>query len=750
MSMTLAMGLLALTANMSAAPAQPADAAMPLGETKARLERAYGRLCAPPLDDPEFVLSDLSFHLTRRFTEYSGDVSGRMLGALDAAAPLLNQDPPFIQTLLAGFPALQQPDGHFGAPQDLAQSVNQKRDMPILWGNGRMLLALAERFRMKNEPAVLDMAKRLGDYILAARQYYGMKENFEKVGGEQASGFTTCYPSLIDGLVALGEVSKDPKYWDEARFIAHLALQDTAFDKHHSHGRLVAYRGMLDLDRLNGTAEFTDQVREGCKKITDEYLLPTGGVTEMFGRDYPRDEGCSEADWIRVNLLLWQATGDTRCFDAAEQAILNHLYATQFSNGAFGHHTFSPVRFGRQQYPGFRIEHYASDSYWCCSMHCTQLLADLAHWAILFGDGGPLVSWLAEARATSPDGKFSIAAEQTGPAQWKLTLDAAENVATTLRLRVPAWAKGLTADGQPAPVDGGWAAVPCTWTGSRSLAIQFTSVQTRLTGPFGAEAKLNGPVCIYWGADMFCLPDDAVGAEMLSADGVPVVMGFLADKPDAKGLPVALMQSDTSSGMMKFEKVRLVPLARRPRGTCRFLFHVDRLQTAVMESSFDMQESARDANALIEFMAAFDGPYECYLNGKKQFAGGGTDESPRIAAVPKPGANVLAVKVPAAGAKPGVIAQVFLKDAPLVSNATDWQVLGSAEDVPAAWLEDLSKGAEHALKLTDLGGFGADPWKHVPAHYASTAARWLWFDAAQASAPPKWLVFRVSFNVPKP
>ncbi len=38
-----------------------------LGETRARLKRAYDRLCAPPLDNLPFDLADVSLQMTRRF-----------------------------------------------------------------------------------------------------------------------------------------------------------------------------------------------------------------------------------------------------------------------------------------------------------------------------------------------------------------------------------------------------------------------------------------------------------------------------------------------------------------------------------------------------------------------------------------------------------------------------------------------------------------------------------------------------------
>src|SRR5690606_31290925 len=119
--------------------------------------------------------------------------------------------------------------------------------MPILWGNGRLLRAMAEHLRRTGDPALRQAAVALGDYVIATRPYYGKPENFEAVGGTFASGFTTCYPSLIDGLVQLGISTGEQRFFDEARFIAKLSLADADFEKRHSHGRLTAYRGMLEL-----------------------------------------------------------------------------------------------------------------------------------------------------------------------------------------------------------------------------------------------------------------------------------------------------------------------------------------------------------------------------------------------------------------------------------------------------------------------------------------------------------------------
>ena len=55
----------------------------PLGVMRGRFEMAHDRLCSPPLDDLDFVMSDVNFKLTRQFTEYSGDFASQMLAFLE-------------------------------------------------------------------------------------------------------------------------------------------------------------------------------------------------------------------------------------------------------------------------------------------------------------------------------------------------------------------------------------------------------------------------------------------------------------------------------------------------------------------------------------------------------------------------------------------------------------------------------------------------------------------------------------------
>src|SRR5439155_21430372 len=130
----------------------------------------------------------------------------------------------------------------FGADQQLPQ-IERKRDMPILWGNGRLLIGLVEVYERTGEQSALAAAKKLGDYFVATDAIYDRPENLKSIGGTYADGFATCYFSCIEGMAGLARVTRDPRYSTEATRIAELALSVDNFDGLHTHGRLCAARG---------------------------------------------------------------------------------------------------------------------------------------------------------------------------------------------------------------------------------------------------------------------------------------------------------------------------------------------------------------------------------------------------------------------------------------------------------------------------------------------------------------------------
>jgi DUF1680 family protein len=350
----------------------PPDATRLAGPWAAAQALNAGRMAAAPLDSPHFILDDVALKQHRKFAEYSGDISGRWIGAAAFLSPQFPKDFAAFPAVMAGFPLYQKADGHFGADQQLPK-IERGRDMPILWGNGRLLIGLVEVIDRTGNTNALALAKRLGDYFITTDPVYDKAENIRNVGGGYADGFVTCYFSCIEGLVGLGRVASDWRYLDEAKRIASLAASITNFDSLHSHGRLCAVRGFADLYALTGEQRWREAAERDWQIFASRHLLPTGGVKEMLEPNCDRDEGCAEADWLRLNLSLWRLTSEARYLDAAERSLKNHFIYQQFPNGGAGHRLLHQIDGQPAAFKGL-----SEEAWWCCGEHWARAMVDVA------------------------------------------------------------------------------------------------------------------------------------------------------------------------------------------------------------------------------------------------------------------------------------------------------------------------------------------------------------------------------------
>ncbi len=724
---------------MQAVPTRYPDRVQALGQTQQTLQQAFDRLQSPPLSDIDFVLSDVHFKYKRRFTNFSGDISGRVMGALQSAAPVLNTKAPMAEKLANLFPEYQKPDGHFGTEQNLDEQLKW-RDMPILWGNGRLLLAMAQRCMQHDEPKLLNSAKKLGDYIINTRKYYGQEENFEKIGGLYAAGYVTCYFSLIDGLAALYEVTGQQKYLNEARFIAYFSLKDQQFKDHHSHGRLSAYRGMLDLDRLTGQNEFLPYVTAGWQRITEEMMLPTGGLTEKFNRDYPRDEGCTEADWIRVNFLLWRATGETKYLDVAECALRNHLVALQQTNGGFGHFHLPSLQYKDESYPAGGVGNACAEAYWCCSMQGTQLLADATRYGVVADENTLYVNWLSEVRSQfDMNGRqVMVTVEETKPTYWKVNLELTDSMPLRIRLRVPGWAKHITVNDQAMRATDGWVTLKANK--SISWNVSFPN-QIRRAGPYAATVNQDQPVRLFVGPDLLCLPMMQCPSQLQYSTRVPRIQ--LMDTELKEGKIQAALLTDSKE---QKHLVNLVSMRDRPIGACQYLFDVVDSKTEPVTVSTDKGDTKL---VPVEITFAAYARWTLYLNGKKIFErtqqGG---ESPTIVVPAKPGLNVLSVVAQVAKQQPGIIGFVRHEDQIFATKPKQFSAIPCPENLND-WLTDPHKSADNPAELLDIGPWCTEPWDHQLAEFADTDARWIWPASSHPPTDRKWLL-HTTFMIPQP
>jgi DUF1680 family protein len=399
-------------------------------------ERSAGRLAAAPLDDPDFILDDLVLKQRRRFAEYSGDLSGRWIGA---AAFLRVQYPkPFaaFPKMLAEIPAFQKSDGHFGADQ-VSEKIERTRDMPIFWGNGRLLVGLVEVFQQTGNPDALQTAKKIGDYLVAKGPALDKRENLTDIGGSLADGFATCYFSCIEGLVALGCAAGDDRYLNQAKRIAELAATVHQFENLHSHGRLTAMRGMADLYGATGERKWLDAVESDWDAFMSRHRLPTGGFKEVLNDTCEMDEGCSVVDWLRLNLALWRLTEKGRYLDEAERCLKNHFIYQQFSNGGAGHRRFHQIAGDPAAFKDL-----VAEAWWCCSEHWARATADIAQSAVTCNAKGLCINLRidCEGSVTGPGGKWKVALRETTDGL-HVALESSTSRTASVRIHRPAWAR---------------------------------------------------------------------------------------------------------------------------------------------------------------------------------------------------------------------------------------------------------------------------------------------------------------------
>lgn len=720
---------------ISAQPSPPAVVlprqAVAQGWTLDRLQRAYGRMCAPPLDDLDFAMSDVNFKLARRFTEYSGDISGRLLQALISAGAAIGQDSVMVGQMMSLMGTYQKPDGHFGADQDLVAGIQGNRDMPILWGNSRLLLAFTLRYERTKDVEALKLARGIGDYIVGTRPYLGKPENL-KLNGVYAAGYTTCYPALIEGMARLAEVSGDNRYLDEARHIARVALQDTSFDKHHSHGRLAAYRGMLEIDRIGKTSEFLSAVSAGVAKVNADLILPTGGVTEVFDRDYIMDEGCSEVDWIMTNVLLWRATGETAYLDTAEFALRNHLLATQFSNGGFGHHGLSAIKFGGKTWPAGGIGNAGAESYWCCAQHGTQMLGDLTRWAVASDGESVYITFLVEAQATVmvKQRPVKVRVRENKPGLWEIQITAEMAGPVAMKLRVPKWQKGLKLDGRSMEGQQGWLTQSVTVATTAKLTVQFADKVTLLR-PFDMKAANEMPARIAVGADMYCLPDAFVPDGFLPVDSLPTVW-MVSNRSFDGEIPVVVQGG---AGAAERIRTRLVPMMNRPAGACVYLFDVK----SIKPEALDAVQEYLPRTVPLEVLFACGGESELFINGKSVGNKPPWDGLGRFEMWLDRKLVDVAIKVPSDSGKPSLMAVVNVDGHTQATDTTHWAAVRCPMTLPADGLTDGSLDRVQPAKMTDLGGLGDGPRKLIHAEFTGRGARWICPGAADATGKQCWL-----------
>ena len=407
------------------------------GDLTQRFELSLERVLqgGPPSYTRELVLADVIPKDIRRFTNFSGDLSGRYVGALALASLHTGQTHGRLQPLIADILGHQKPDGHFGNPMGLTEVADD--DMARLWGNGRLLIGLLEYYRVDRRPEILEAARRIGDFLVSVAPRFNTRsvQRFFSEG-RFATGYV-CWTQNLEGLVELYRQTSDDRFLELAQ---QLAKRASRHPSQHSHGFLSTLRGILELARTTGDQRFLDQVEREWKGIVDsENLLVQGAIPEAFAPSIERDEGCSEADWLRLNLELWHETGSSRYLEQAERTLFNEFFLNQFASGDFGHIRLRETGVGAE----------TARAWWCCTLHGLRAFPAVFD-SVFRSDGKKLFYELPLDGQGSLEGLRVVASsslEQDGSIRLKIA--ASDGSRRTISVRVPNWVSKLEAQAPP-------------------------------------------------------------------------------------------------------------------------------------------------------------------------------------------------------------------------------------------------------------------------------------------------------------
>jgi DUF1680 family protein len=373
--------------------------------------------------------------------------------------------------------------GNFGQEKPLDQ-----KDARIISGNAFALRGLMDAFEDTGDSRYLDSARKLARYYEAT--FGAWKDNGKGILHE-------FYGHCIDGLVRLYELGGDQWALDLAKKAA-----ERTGRTNHTHHSLSMYRGVIDLSRVTGETKFLGHAEDYLQWCRENRIV-SGGLSESMPKS-EQDEGCALADYIVVNLMMFQATGRDGYLDDAEHTLVNHFFMNQFHTGGFGHRQFAIDLIGGKQWQGWDGR-FGSENPGCCSMWGQWALAQLGQY-ILTRDGEAVeVNLYPSAAIDIPElaARIEIRSDFPRMSRVGLTVHCDKPFKCAIRFRVPAWAEGLamklnSEDATRQPQDRR-VVLDREWHSGDRVEIAFKSSLKLVPWPDKAAATaavFDGPLCL--------------------------------------------------------------------------------------------------------------------------------------------------------------------------------------------------------------------------------------------------------------
>lgn len=347
----------------------------------------------------DFIMMDLERpSLSHRHADWcTGDLSGRVLEFLSAAEGVDGQSDPRLETLFERILRTQRRSGLFGryAPQP---GSTEPPESDILGGSHRLFNGLLRYYDLSGDWRALEAAAGIGDW------YVRNKDRWRKAFSDNRR--LGLFSWIIEPLANLYGHTGEGNYLDMAALVAEPLEQ---IENAHSHGTLTTLRGLQQAALHTGDPSWNEKPERFRGEIIDRgYEMPDGCIAEIFPRGF-RNEGCSIADWVMLNLNAGLLNGGDECYEIAENALWNALFFNQFVTGGFGHRDLTS--YGYEMGP-------MAECWWCCTENGGMALSEYARHAVSLRGKNVSVNLLApgEFRVPKPGGEILVDIRTSYPA----------------------------------------------------------------------------------------------------------------------------------------------------------------------------------------------------------------------------------------------------------------------------------------------------------------------------------------------
>jgi hypothetical protein len=432
--------------------------------------------------------------------------------------------------------AAQEPDGYlhtsFGRPGQPPRYSNLESGHE-LYCFGHLFQAAVARLRTGHDDLLSQVARRLADHV------------YEQFGPNGRVGVCG-HPEIEMALAELARATGEQRYLELARLFVErrgtgtlgshpfgqeyfqddIPVRAATTMRGHAVRALYLASGALDVATETGDGELAAAVRKQWSNAVACRTYITGGVgshhqDEALGDDFelPADrayaETCAGIASVMLSWRLLLATGEDKYADLIERTLLNNVLASPRADGR----AFFYSNTLHQRTPGpvpdeHQVRHRAESGLrapWfevsCCPTNVARTLASVGLYFATASDNGIQLHQYGDYRVSVAlaAGNVTLQVSSSYPAGGTVSVKVIEAPARelTLRLRVPAWARGSAVLSEPpAARTPRYAEIKRVFLAGESIGIAFpdgarvTYPDPRIDAVRGSFAVERGPLVL--------------------------------------------------------------------------------------------------------------------------------------------------------------------------------------------------------------------------------------------------------------